>query len=174
MAFVGDAHVTEVLTPSVNLTAALLTPHFLQVAVQIQDPHLQRSGKESFTSSCRFSQKAWTKHICTVTATCCYRPLQSNPGFGSQNTSKELFGCLERVVKNLRGKLANSSNVTLGPSTLYWILIGECSQFQACIQSKQMMDGAPTGLSLSSLSLCFIQIWANDLYLDYFLRLIVI
>lgn len=37
-------------------------------------------------------------------------------------------------------------------STLYWILIRECSQYQAAILSKQMMDGAPTGLSLSSFS----------------------
>lgn len=38
MAVVGDAHVTEMLTPLVNLTTALLTPQFLQVSVQIQEP----------------------------------------------------------------------------------------------------------------------------------------
>lgn len=42
MAVVGDARVTEMLTPLVSLTTALLTPQFLQVSVQIRGPRLQR------------------------------------------------------------------------------------------------------------------------------------
>jgi len=48
-------------------------------------------------------------------------------------------------------ELANSSHIALRSSTSCWILISECSQHQAGVRSKQMMDGAPTGLSLSSL-----------------------
>ncbi len=82
MAVVGDAHVTEMLTPLVNPTTALLTPQFLQVSVQIQDSHLQCSRHESLTSSCMFSQQAGTKQIYTVIATHCDKPLQNNLGFG--------------------------------------------------------------------------------------------
>lgn len=42
-----------------------------------------------------------------------------------------------------------ASNITW---TLCWILISECFQYQAGIQSKQMMDGATNWLSLSPLS----------------------
>lgn len=75
MAVVGDAHVTEMLTPLVNLTTALLTPHFLQVAVQIQDPHPECSKHEPLTSSYMFSQQAGTKHIHAVIATRCHKSL---------------------------------------------------------------------------------------------------
>lgn len=119
MAAVGDAHVTEMLTPLVNLTTALLTPQFLQVSVQIQNSHLQCTRHGSLTSSCMFSQQAATTHIyCAL--------LEQRPTINVR-TIIQTFGCensYTRIVfmfgestksENLRGSTTNSSNITLRP-----------------------------------------------------------
>lgn len=51
----------------------------------------------------------------------------------------------------LRREAASVIQHQAASSTLSWILISKCSQYQDGIQFTQMMDGAPTGLSLRAL-----------------------
>lgn len=63
VAAVGDAPVTEMLTPLVNVATNLLTSQILQVSCKFKTCISSAQGDKSLTSSCMFRQEIRTKRL---------------------------------------------------------------------------------------------------------------
>lgn len=136
---------------SVRLSNALLTPWFLRFAVQIQvlrasRAHDTRNQTHHVCLASNLRQKTrqlqhCNKPLCGKIQVLVLKNTSTNIIWPSGGSSK-----FEKAQKKAGSVIQHHS----ASSALCWILISECSQNQAGIQSKQMMDGAPTGLSLLS------------------------